>query len=131
MIDLKEIALKNSFPGVCATVYSERKYRGSSRQVKSGENTPNAGTIGFDQKISSIRVESGCQFTGFDSCNYRLGNHHPDWNSKTWTSNVACLRSPYNNDISSWKCTCGKIIEKGDLLLLVKKMGNHVYKTVV
>ena len=96
----------NFYSGVCATVYDEHNYKGSSRQVKIGENTPNAGTIKWNQKISSLKVESGCQFTGYDWPNYIKGS----WNPKNWTSNVADLRSPYNNDISSWKCTCGKMI---------------------
>ena len=79
----------------------------SVRQVLSGENMPRANAINWDNRISDIQVEPGCQFTGYDFYLYRTGG----WSPKTWTGYYNSLfGSAYYEDISSWKCSCGRTL---------------------
>ena len=72
--------------------------------------------IGWDQRISFVIIEPGCQFTGYDG--WRLTNG--GWRQKTMPplpQNIPVswdlLGTPYDNDISSWRCYCGGKDDQG------------------
>jgi len=90
--------------GVCAMIRKKDGSGENMRRVLSGENMPRTAAIDWNNRITDIQVEPGCQFTGYDDYYYRTGH----WSAKTWTgSNNPLLGSAYYKDISSWKCSCG------------------------
>jgi beta/gamma crystallin len=82
----------------CATLYEHVNYRGDRRNVSSGENTSWIGGPWNDQ-ISSIQVAPGCVLNAYEHVNYGGGQ-------KSFSGNVPRVGSGWNDEMSSFTCSC-------------------------
>eukprot|EP00092_Neocalanus_flemingeri_P034920 GFUD01037997.1.p1 GENE.GFUD01037997.1~~GFUD01037997.1.p1 ORF type:complete len:194 (-),score=11.45 GFUD01037997.1:331-912(-) len=95
-------SLKCDCGKVCAQVYEWIVYGGDSYMIQQGEHNSFTQDIGWNDRISSIRVRALCELYVYDHLNYQ-GNF--SYTSASYQTNSE--RSIGLNDrISSWKCDC-------------------------
>ena len=83
----------------CARLYEHSNYGGEVKEVPSGANVNNIGSL-WNDKVSSVKVEPGCALNVWEHENFGGRN-------KTYAGALPFVGGDFNDIITSYTCTCG------------------------
>ena len=85
---------------ICAVLYWDKNYKGDQLPIPEGShsNIKNTAYNKWNDKISSIKVRSGCRLKAYEN---------DSWEKYMWEETGSWNGSGYGNDkITGWKCSC-------------------------
>jgi hypothetical protein len=87
-------------PTVCATFYDDAQLKGATLvSMGPADNSPTVPDA-FNDKMSSLAVSAGCTVIVYPDGNY-------GGQATTFTQTTDVVPTPINDQMSSYKCTCG------------------------